>query len=192
MKKLVLLLVMAAASSQAAKFETCMKEVGQECGNYAAKMANYSTAGSECKIVQGGQRETDGSRYATKVVFKDDNTLLSVITDKAPGTQVCSMRRVDIVGKFREDKALEGRLFAVTSQGNIIVISRVNTIMYLTNAKGNPYQNVTDIKIDSQNDIIEIYFQGNKNPAGATKLELSQVLKKLNNPSLAVCVPGGC
>ncbi len=64
--------------------------------------------------------------------------------------------------------------------------------MYLTNAKGNPYQNVTDIKIDSQNDIIEIYFQGNKNPAGATKLELSQVLKKLNNPSLAVCVPGGC
>lgn len=192
MKKLVLLVVMAAASAQAAKFETCMKEVGQECGNYAAQMANYSTAGSECKIVQGGAREADGSRYATKVVFKDENTLLSVITDKAPGTQVCSMRRVDVIGKFKEDKALEGRLFAVTSQGNIIVISRVNTFMYLTNAKGDAYQNVTDIKIDSENDVVEIYFQGNKNPAGATRLMLSQVLEKLNNPRLALCVPGGC
>lgn len=192
MKKLVLLFVMAAASSQAAKFETCMKEVGQECGNYAAQMANYSTAGSECKIIQAGVREEGGARYATKVVFKDANTLLSVITDKAPGTQVCSMRRVDIAGAFKEDKALEGRLFAVTSQGNIIVISRINTIMYLTNGDGHPYQNVTDIKMNSEADVVEIYFNGNKNPAGATKLSLKQVLNKLNNPNLAACVPGGC
>jgi hypothetical protein len=193
MTKLVLLVAFAAISSQAAKFETCMKEVGQECGNYAAKMANYATAGSECKIVQGGEREEyPHQRYATKVIFKDANTLFSIVTDKAPGQQVCSYRRVDIAGKFKEDKALEGRLFAVTSGGNIIVISRINTIKYLTNKDGNPYQNVTDIKMDVAADVVEVYFNGNKNPAGATKLSLKQVLDKLNKPSLSECVPGGC
>lgn len=193
MKKLVLLLVVAAINSQAAKFESCMKEVGQECGNHAAQMANYATAGQECKIVQGGKREEyPNSYYPTKVIFKDDNTLLSVVTDKSQGLQVCSMRKVDIKGRFVEDKALEGRLFAVTSQGNIIVITRGNTIQYLTNAKGNPYQNVTDIKIKDKEDMVEVYFQGNKNPAGATKLELSDILRKLNDPRLVECVPGGC
>ena len=146
MKKLVFLVVIAAAvSSHAAKFETCMNEVKKECGSRLAKFASFKVDGTDCKIVQGGEREDyPNTRYGTKVVFKDANTMLSIVTSPGGNIPACSVREVNIRGEFKKDKASDGRLFAVTSAGNIIVITRNQTVQYLTNKNGDPLQNVTD------------------------------------------------
>ena len=82
--------------------------------------------------------------------------------------------------KFEEIKQLKGRVFARTSKaegGHVYVISRINEIVLLTNSKGKPYKNVTDLAIDQDNDSIAFAFDGGKLNQ---PLSLSQILNKLN------------
>ena len=95
MKSLILsTLVFGAVHASAAQFETCVTETNKNCGRILTWMANLSTTGTDCSIVQGGQRETDGTAFSQKVIFKDANTLFSVETDS------CKTSRADIYGKI--------------------------------------------------------------------------------------------
>ncbi len=181
MKKTLALLLLVAASSNAAKFETCMKEVSKACGTYAANLANYQTAGHDCAVVQGGKRE-DGTKYSTKVIFKDNDTLVSLTTDYGSTTRACEYNKINIFGKFKETKQLEGRLFALTQSGEVIVVTRTNEFAYMLNAKNKPYSSVKDIKIDQPNDKLSLTFENGQ----TNDYSLMDVLEKVNNPKAKI------
>ena len=176
MKSLILssAVVLGALSANAAKFESCVNETSKQCGVRITWLASLSTSGTECNIIQRGDSEANGESYNQKVLFKDSNTLYSVDTD------TCTSSRADISGKFEEVKQLKGRVFARTSAnagGQVYVVTRNNQIVLLTNSKGKPYKNVTDMVIDSEKETIAFAFDGGK---PNQPLSLDQIFNKLN------------
>jgi len=168
-------LVVSAISAQAAQLETCINTVTRKCGSLSFISAFYSVNSNKCNMMNGGERE-DGTRYSQKVIFKDSNTLYSV------DMQTCQAARADIYGQFKEEKQLKGRMYAVTQDGRVIVITRTNTVAQLLNSRNQPYKSVVDIKIDQRNESVELTFENRQ----TTVLDAQELNQKVNHPNALI------
>lgn len=199
MKKLVVFLAFVVVGTQAAKVETCRQKIKRACGNgsYSWQLINIAdrmTDGDQCNVIQSELREgTANDRVPERVVFKDSQKLISVVTgNEGPGeAPLCSYRVVDLKGSFVESKINSGRMFAVTSTGHVAVITRTNTVQWLVNTErganqGTRFYNVVDIKIDSKNDRVYLTYKNGKTEV----VSLSEVLTGLNK--YKQCTSGGC
>lgn len=186
MKKLFLTLVVTvlASQAQAAKMESCLDNVIRKCGEISGvslsqiRSLSYDT---ECKILQGGRRE-DGTRYAEKTIFFDSNSIISIESDNS---YTCNGAAANIRGRITDTAALEGRLFMSHSSGALIAISRTNAIYEVLNSSGKSYSSIVGVKIEGG----ELVLQRERNQE--TRLDLEQLLKRINSGRTTVCL-GGC
>lgn len=170
MKALLMTVAMFTAGAQAAKIETCRKEVRKACAgsSYLINHADKMTDGDECKMIQRHLREGSANDYsAERAVFFDKEVLFSVVTsNEGPGeAQVCSFKEINLKNSsFLETKIADGRMYAVTSTGHVAVITRTNSVQWLVNTESGPNQgkrffDVKDIAIDQKNDLIKLTYK---------------------------------
>lgn len=187
MKKtlLSLALVMASAQAQAADLRSCLNNVLTKCGEtvgFAASRVNNLGFDTQCKIIQAGRRETDGTLYPEKTIFFDSNTIISIETDRAI---LCNGSVADIRGAITDTAAKDGRLYMAHSSGALIAVGRDNGIMEVLNSSGDSYKSIVGVKIEGS----ELVLQRERNQE--TRLQLDQLTKRLNSRSKVRCL-GGC
>jgi len=159
----------------AAQHATCINRVLQQCSDLTVIVA-LPDASNECRIVQSGFREDDGTRYDEKIVFAGDKLLSSIRLSQLG----CSIIRVNVGTRIKEVKALDGRVYSLTEDGRVIVVSRSNSAHRLLNSRNIPYTSVTDIAI-SQNRVYLTFENGQK-----TDLDASEVFQRLNSPAAEI------
>ena len=81
MKSFLALTILAIASiAQAADLSTCFEKIDNNCRRVNDSIFRNLTRDVECKVVNGGDRENDGTRFDRKVIFFDHNSIVSVET----------------------------------------------------------------------------------------------------------------
>lgn len=173
----VVALTLLSQASLAAKMSTCLNEINRECRGSIKLSAAFGQGRSECKMVQAGQRtDSDYSWYNGKVVFFDNNSLISVETPR--NSSACTVSRAELAQGINDETVLEGRMFAVAGNGKVYVVTRNNQIHELYNARGLSYTAVSSIKVDQSADTLTLSFNNGTQPA---VLGLKTLLNRLNN-----------
>lgn len=188
MKKtlLTLALVLASTQVQAASLESCLRNVISNCIDLAGvttSQIDSLSRGTECKIIQGGKRETDGTRYAEKTIFFDSNTIISVETDRSA---LCRGSAAQIRGAVTDSAAKDGRLYMAHNSGALIAVGRDNNIFEVLNSSGDSYKSIVGVKIEGS----ELVLQRERNQQ--TRLSLEQLTKRLNQKSKVRCLSASC
>ncbi len=136
MKKIMFttFLLLATSLSQAAQFESCLKELKQDCGYFETFMANLfmSKDESQCFVVQAGTGE-NGATFAKKIVFTNLHSVYAI------DTLSCHTNIQTVAETFIESKEVSGRVFNMTIEGYNLVLDHDNTF-YVVRPNGSSYR----------------------------------------------------
>lgn len=148
------------------------------------------SADAECKIVNGGSRESDGSRYDRKVIFFDHNSIVSIETpqDNAARGRVeaCSVARANIPGRMVDTMASNGRLYIATDSGALVTVTRVNSIYEILNSSYQRYNWISDVQLDGTG----ITLVGGVGKSRVVRFSLDEMTARVNDPLRSICLAG--